>query len=100
MKLNEKHNGKDATIDYKLITEDGQMVLSTMPASVAEEIAKRAGELSADGEEGFELRVNGEMLFPIDAFVFEDGELGAATAPEEAKEAGGEKKPAKPAKRG
>ena len=61
-------------IDYKLDTGDGQFCKSSMPATVACEIVKRSGKVSASGEEGFELAA-GDMRFPAAFFEFEDGEV-------------------------
>ena len=89
MKLKAKYNRNDAMIEYKLDARDGDFCLSSMPATVAEEIVKRADALAMRDEKGFELLVNGEMMFPISIFDFEDGEKEAIAAPAE---------PAEPAK--
>lgn len=81
MKLKDKYNDPSKMVDYKLDTRDGQFSLSTMPATVAEEIAQRAEKLSIREEKGFELCVNDEMLLPIDIFDFEDGEIEGIKKP-------------------
>lgn len=74
MKLHEKHQAPDAEIPYLLDTKDGQFCEGRMRASVAEEIVRSAEARELGGREGFELVVNGRMLFPKQAFVFDDGE--------------------------
>ena len=68
-------------IDYKLDTEDGEFCRSTMPATVAEEIAKRSKKVALVDDKGFELSVDGGMRFPKDIFEFEDGEIGEPEPP-------------------
>ena len=75
MKLKDKYNDPSKMVDYKLDTHDGQFSKSSMSATVAGEIAQRADKLSIREEKGYELCVNGEMLFPIDIFEVEDGEI-------------------------
>lgn len=81
MKLKNKYGNPSATIDYKLDTGDGEFALSTMPATVAEEIAKRSKKVALVDDRGFELSVDGGMRFPKDIFEFEDGELGESEPP-------------------
>jgi len=81
MKLKDKYNKPTAMVDYKLDTHDGQFSKSSMPATVAEEIAKRAEKLSIREEKDFELCVNGETCLPIDIFDFEDGEIEGIEKP-------------------
>lgn len=75
MKLKDKHNDPNNMVDYILVTEDGDRVKSEMPATVAEEIVKRASKLTAREEKGFEIAVNGEMFFPRDIFDFDEGDI-------------------------
>lgn len=75
MKLKDKHNDPNNMVDYILVTEDGDRVKSEMPATVAEEIVKRASKLSSRDEKGFEIAVNGEMFFSKDIFDFDEGEI-------------------------
>ena len=75
MKLKKKYDNAASTVDYKLDTKDGQFSQSSMPAKIAEEIAQRADAVELGEEKGFEIVVNGEMLFPQDIFDFDDGEI-------------------------
>lgn len=75
MKLKKKYNNPDAMVTYKLDTQDGEFCQSSMPATVAEEIAQRADSIEVRDEKGFELRVNGNTLLPKDIFDFEEGEI-------------------------
>lgn len=70
MKLKNKHAVKGAEVAYLLDTGDGQMVKSAMPGSVAAEIVRCADSTADSGVEGWEVKVNGRMLFP--ASLFED----------------------------
>ncbi|WP_165170629.1 hypothetical protein [Adlercreutzia sp. ZJ242] len=96
MKLKDEYNDRGALVDYMLDTHDGQRVLSKMPATVAEEIAKRADDVALGDEKGFELIVNGETYLPKDIFEFEDGEL-EKTAPKRTRRAARGTRPRKPA---
>lgn len=99
MKLKPDYNTPEATIGYKLDTKDGSFAESAMPATVAEEIAQRAESVKVGGEKGFEIVVNGEMMFPAKAFDFDDGELEALSKPRKAARAddakGGSEQPAR-----
>ncbi len=68
MKLKDKYAAEGAEVDYLLDTGDGQMVKSAMPGSVAAEIARCADSTADSGVEGWEVKVNGRMLFPASAF--------------------------------
>ena len=74
MKLHEDYQQAGAEIGYLLDTKDGQFAEGHMRASVAEEIVHSAETRSLNGREGYELVVNDRMLFPKDAFVFDEGE--------------------------
>ena len=74
MKLHKDYQAPDSEITYLLDTKDGQFCEGRMRASVAEEIVHSAETREIGGTEGFELVVNGKMMFPKKAFVFDDGE--------------------------
>ena len=74
MKLHEDYQAPEAEITYLLDTRDGQFCEGKMRATVAEEIVRSAEARALCDREGFELAVNDRMLFPKDAFVFEEGE--------------------------
>lgn len=79
MKLKSKFNDPNDMVDYMLDTHDGQLSLSQMPATVAEEIAQRANSVELGNEKGFELIVNGDTYLSKSIFDFEDGELDKIT---------------------
>ena len=75
MKLKSEFNDPNNLVKYYLDTHDGMHTVSSMPATVAEEMAKRAKTLEMCDEEGFELVVNGDTHLPISIFDIEDGEV-------------------------
>lgn len=72
MRLRECH--RESELSYLLDTGDGQYAEGRMCAEVAEEIVSRAETRELGGAKGFELVVNGRMLFPLSAFELEEGE--------------------------
>ena len=70
-----KNQDKDELIDYFLDTHDGQKTRSSMPASVAEEIVKRAETLRLCDTKSFELVVDEKLMFPIDIFYVDENEM-------------------------
>lgn len=74
MKLHKDYQAPDSEITYRLDTKDGQFSEGRMRASVAEEIVHSAETREIGDIEGFELVVNGKMLFPRNAFAFDEGE--------------------------
>ena len=74
MKLHKDYQTPDSEIIYRLDTGDGQFCEGRMRASVAEEIVHSAESRKVGSCEGFELVVNGKMMFPKKAFVFGDDE--------------------------
>ncbi len=74
MKLNKKYQTPNAEITYLLDTKDGQFCEGHMRASIAEEIVHTALTRVLGEKKNFELIVNENMMFPIDAFVFDENE--------------------------
>ena len=75
MKLKSEFNDPNNMVTYYLDTHYGAHTVSSMPATVAEEMAKRAKTLETCDEEGFELVVNGDTHLPISIFDIEEGEV-------------------------
>ena len=74
MKLSKKYRSEGAFMPYLLDVKDGRYCETQMPASCAEEIVRCADKLETCDMAGYELLVNGEMLFPKDGFDFDDSE--------------------------
>ena len=72
MKLSGKY---EREMPYMLDTGDGQFYRGLMEVNIAREIVRTREMWAASDIEGFELLVNNRMLFPLDGFEFDEGEL-------------------------
>lgn len=66
MRLKDEH--KDGEVPYLLDCGDGNFAESSMPAPVADEIVRRSKTAGESGREGYDLAVDGGMMFPAEMF--------------------------------
>ena len=66
--------GGPARIEYLLDVGNEKFSKTSVPASVALEVVSRAKTRKLGGTQGFELVVDGDMLFPLDAFDWDESE--------------------------
>lgn len=91
MKINPKAVNFDGCIAYLIDCKDGQFTKGYMKVEIAEELM-RSCDINESGVEGFELRLDSNVLFPKDSFVFDEGELEARLPkPKQSKKLAGNK---------
>lgn len=73
MRLAKRYRSHGARLPYMLDTQDGQFCESDMPATVALEIVRTAKELTTCDMDGYAILAD-HMLFPEEAFEFDEGE--------------------------
>ena len=66
MRLKYEHKGGE--VPYLLDCGDGNFAESSMPAPVADEIARRSKTAGESGREGYGLAVDGGIMFPVGMF--------------------------------